>query len=151
MRCSVQSGSGSYTNKKPSLTLCYYYWFCVAFYHIPLDYIITLLHYILTYREQMEGRKREHRQLTITQLLILFFFLLTNIPDVSLICVHTVAYTKLTQDPWWDQQLTNAVWPLLPHLQNFITFSTKSWIILKFTGMHQTEFGKLISFYMENL
>ena len=53
----------------------------------------------LAYREQLEGRKREHRQLTITQLLILFFFLLTNIPDVSLIiCVHT-AYTKLTQDP----------------------------------------------------
>ena len=52
----------------------------------------------LAYREQLEGRKREHRQLTITQLLILFFFLLTNIPDVSLIYVHTVD-TKLTQDP----------------------------------------------------
>ena len=65
---------------------------------------------ILAYREQMEGRKREHRQLTITQLLILFFFLLTNIPDVSVIFVHT-AYTKLTQDPWRDQQQTNAVWP----------------------------------------
>ena len=34
-------------------------------------------------REQLEERKREHRQLTVTLILILIFFIFTNTPDVS--------------------------------------------------------------------
>ena len=34
-------------------------------------------------REQLEERKREHRQLTVTLILILIFFVFTNTPDVS--------------------------------------------------------------------